>query len=138
MRREELLREKGYWLAKTQIDFFKQFEEYITKNKINRTLLAKKLGVSKGYVSQVLNGEFDHRISKFFELSIAVGKVPKIEFVDLEQLINEENEGVKNITWKLYPNKLLMEQKNKENLPCEKNEEYFSINDNGISKTGGA
>lgn len=138
MRREELLREKGYWIAKTQIDFYKQFEEYITKNKINRTLLAKKLGVSKGYVSQVLNGEFDHRISKFFELSIAVGKVPKIEFVDLEQLINEETEGIKNITWKLIPNKLRMEQKSQENLQCKINTEFFSINDNGISKTVGA
>ena len=67
--REELLSSKEYWIAKIQIDLFRQFEEYLKENKLNRTQLAEKLGVTKGYISQVLNGDFDHRISKFVEAS---------------------------------------------------------------------
>lgn len=49
-------------------------------NRINRTELAKRLGVSKGYISQVLNGDFDHRISKLVELALFIGYYPHITF----------------------------------------------------------
>ena len=42
--------------------------------KLNRSQLAKKLGVTKGYITQVLNGDFDHRISKLVDLSLAINK----------------------------------------------------------------
>jgi transcriptional regulator with XRE-family HTH domain len=48
---------------------------------INRTQLAEHLGVSKGYVSQLLNGNFDHKISKLVELALAIGLCPKLELV---------------------------------------------------------
>ena len=41
----------------------------------NKSQLAEYLGVSKGYVSQLLNGDYDHRMSKFFELALAFGMV---------------------------------------------------------------
>ena len=43
----------------------------------HKSQLAEYLGVSKGYVSQLLNGDYDHRMSKFFELALAFGMVRK-------------------------------------------------------------
>lgn len=90
MKREALLRTKEYWLTKTQIELFAEVESYIKSKKLNREKFANQIGVTKGYVSQVLNGDYDHRISKFFELALAIGKIPIIEFVDLEQFIKKD------------------------------------------------
>lgn len=84
--REELIRSRGYWIARIQMDLFQQVDEYMRQNNLNRTQLAEKLGVTKGYISQILNGEFNHRIATLVDLSLAIGKAPKIEFVDLEQV----------------------------------------------------
>lgn len=58
---------------------------------MNRTQLADKLGVSKGYISQVLKGDFDHKISKLVELSLASGKVPLVNFLSLSDYITHDN-----------------------------------------------
>ncbi len=84
--REELIRSKGYWIARIQMDLFQQVDEYMRQNNLNRTQLAEKLGVTKGYISQVLNGEFNHRIATLVDLSLAIGKAPRIVFEDLDQV----------------------------------------------------
>ena len=61
---------------------------------MNKTQLAAYLGCSKGYVSQLLNGDFDHKLSKLVELSLAIGKVPLLEYEDMEQYINEDKKYV--------------------------------------------
>jgi len=99
MKREELLKNKGYWISKIQIDLYNQLENYMSENNLNRTKLAKELGVSKGYITQVLSGDFNHRISKLVELSLAINKIPEINFKDLNQLIKEESDGYKTVTW---------------------------------------
>jgi transcriptional regulator with XRE-family HTH domain len=105
MQRDELLRSSGYWIAKVQIDLYDQILDYMKKNNLNRTQLAKKLGVTKGYVTQVLNGDFNHRLSKLIELSLAIGKAPKIEYEDLEKFIIDDEIGYIQISWKLWNNK---------------------------------
>ncbi|MDI9605907.1 MAG: helix-turn-helix transcriptional regulator [Bacteroidota bacterium] len=91
MKREELIQSKEYWLAKLQIDLFNEVEAYMKANNLNRTQFAQKLGVSKGYVSQVLNGEADHRLSKFVELSLAIGLCPNVSFVKIDDLLHRDN-----------------------------------------------
>lgn len=91
MDRKELISSKEYWLSKIQIELFNQVSEYLDKNNMKRSELAKKLGVTKGYVSQVLNGDADHRISKVIELSLAIGLVPEVKFKDLEEYINTDS-----------------------------------------------
>lgn len=91
MTREELLGSKGYWTAKIQIDLYHQLEAYMKDNNLNRTQLAERLGVTKGYISQVLNGDFDHKISKLVDLALAMGKVPEINYPDLHEFINAES-----------------------------------------------
>lgn len=85
--REELIRSKEYWLEKIQNTLFLELEDYIEKNKINKTKFSKKLGVSKSYLSQVLNGNFDHKLSKLIELSLAIDKIPMVRFENIENCL---------------------------------------------------
>ena len=82
--RAELLKSKGYWLAKIQTELFREIDGFKRKNGMNNTQLAEYLGCSKGYIYQLLNGDFDHKLSKLIELSLAIGKVPCIEYMDME------------------------------------------------------
>lgn len=90
--RDELLKNKGYWTAKLQTELFREINTFMQEKGMNNTQLAAFLGCSKGYVSQLLNGDFDHKISKLVELSLAIGKVPLLEYKDMEQLIKEDND----------------------------------------------
>jgi len=86
MNRQELLQTNGYWVAKIQIELYNQLSDYMKKHHLNRSQLAAKLGVTKGYVSQILNGDFNHRLSTLVELSLAMGKAPVIQFSDLDKI----------------------------------------------------
>lgn len=86
MKKKELIRNKGYWIAKIQLDLFEELTNYMKKNNLTRTKLAKKLGVSKGYVTQVLNGDFDHRISKLVDLALSIEKIPIVKFEQTDEL----------------------------------------------------
>ena len=88
--RAELLKNKGYWIAKLQTELFREINKFMQEKGMNNTQLAAYLGCSKGYVSQLLNGDFDHKLSKLVELSLAIGKIPLLEYVDVEQLISED------------------------------------------------
>jgi len=98
MKREELIHSKEYWMAKLQIDLFNEVEEYMQKNKLNRTQFAEKLGVTKGYLSQILNGEADHRLSKLVELSLAIGLIPNLSFEKVGDLLKREENGCFNVS----------------------------------------
>jgi len=91
--REELIRSKEYWLENIQNALFVELENYIEKNNLNKSKFAKKLGVSKSYLSQVLNGNFDHKLSKLIELSLAIDKIPIVRFENIENclLLDEVN-----------------------------------------------
>jgi transcriptional regulator with XRE-family HTH domain len=101
MKRKELLKNPGYWTSKIQFELYDKLLNYLDENNLNKTQFAKKLGVSKGYISQILNGDFNHKISKLVELSLAIDKIPKIEFVNADEFIEEDAAGVKTISWKL-------------------------------------
>ena len=90
MSRKEILSSPEYWMAKAQMDLYDRADVFMETNGMNRAQLAKHLGVSKGYVSQLLNGDYDHKLSKFIELSIAFGFIPKIEFEPIGDVISED------------------------------------------------
>jgi transcriptional regulator with XRE-family HTH domain len=90
--REELLKSKEYWMVQFQVSLFQEVENYLSENKISKTEFAKQLGVSKGYISQILNGNFDHKISKLIELSLAIGKAPKLLLENFDLLSTPEAE----------------------------------------------
>lgn len=77
---EELTRTEGYWLTIIQNDLYAKVEEFRVARGWTRSQLAEHLGVSKGYVSQVLNGDFDHKLSSLIRLALAVDVVPNLKF----------------------------------------------------------
>lgn len=99
MTREELLRSSEYWTTKMQLELYARIEAYMSENKINRTELAKRLGVSKGYVTQILNGDYDHRLSKLVEISLKVNCIPIIVYEPIESVI--DNNGLYKIKTKV-------------------------------------
>ena len=88
--REELLKSPEYWFVNAQSDIYGLVIDYMEKEGINRTQLAERLGCTKGYVSQILNGEFNYTLKKLIELALAVGMVPKITYQSIDALIDAE------------------------------------------------
>ncbi len=50
------------------------------KNHMNRSQLADYLGVSKGYVTQMLSGDYNYSLSKLIDLSLKLGYTPTLTF----------------------------------------------------------
>lgn len=139
MNRKEIISSPEYWINNIQIDLFRTVQEYLENNNISRTEFAESMGFTKGYVSKIMNGDYDHRISKLVKLSLCVNKVPRIDFVDLEEIYKQDeagnlHTGIKNCDLfdsilKNTPNIRLSDsaeitntidiQKNYENLPEE-------------------
>ncbi|SEW26863.1 hypothetical protein SAMN05428988_3803 [Chitinophaga sp. YR573] len=90
MKREELLRSREYWLMKIQNGIFNLTEQYIKNNNLNKTQLAVELGVTREYISDVLNGDFDDKISKLVYLSLAMNKVPVVSYIDMNECLSND------------------------------------------------
>lgn len=86
---EERYYDADFWTGKIQLELFRLIQDYLKTEGLSQNKFAEQLGVSKGYISQVLNGDFDHRLSKLVSLALAVGKVPKIEYVDIESIVQQ-------------------------------------------------
>jgi len=95
--RDKLIQTKGYWMTTIQNNLYACVEDYMKSKGINRTQLAQELGVTKGYISQVLNGDFNGRLSKLVELALAIDTVPLIDFHDKEDYIENDRAGLYNI-----------------------------------------
>lgn len=103
MKRQELLESREYWMSEIQNDLYSIVEQYLTENKLSRKDFADQLGVTKGYISQVLNGDFDHKISKLVDLCLAAEKIPILKFVDKKQFIENDRCNLKYDVWASYP-----------------------------------
>ena len=97
MTREELVTSPEYWTSNAQIDLFDCALKFMKEHNMNRKQLAEYLGVSKSYVTQLFNGEFDHRLSKFMELTLSFGYVPKISFIPKEDFVHQDI--VEQVKW---------------------------------------
>ena len=84
MDRKDILRTSGYWITKIQLALYNCAYRFMENSDKNRTQLAEHLGVSKGYVTQLLSGDYDHKLSKIVELSLALGYIPKMEFIPVD------------------------------------------------------
>ena len=94
MSRERVLKSPAYWAARIQMALYECAGKFMKKKGMNKKQLAEHLGVSAGYVTQVLNGGYDHRLSKFVELSMDFGYIPKIQFVPIETVVEESGRRV--------------------------------------------
>jgi transcriptional regulator with XRE-family HTH domain len=89
----ELAASREYWLTKIQNELYDCVEQYLKRNRLTRTQFAEQLGVTKGYISQILNGDFDHKLSKLIDLSLAVGVVPNMHLQELETYVTDYLSG---------------------------------------------
>lgn len=109
MTREELVRSKEYWMVELQSNLYGVIKNFIEKTNITRTEFAQQVGVGKSYISQVLNGDFDHKISKMVELALACNKAPILNFINLDTYVENDRQkkvyefipvnGLKNVTY---------------------------------------
>jgi transcriptional regulator with XRE-family HTH domain len=90
MTREDLLKSRSYVTAGIQLNLLNMMEDYMKENKLSRKELSDKLKVSKGYISQILNVNYDHKISKVVDLALSLNKMPIVSFVDLDRFIYED------------------------------------------------
>jgi hypothetical protein len=97
MKRDELVKNPVYWTTALQMELYRQIDVFMQKRGMNKTQLAEYLGCSKGYVTQLLYGDYDHKISKFIELSLAIGKIPECRFVDVDEYIENEKTSYASI-----------------------------------------
>lgn len=97
LKREELVSKPEYWLETIQNEIFRQVTAYLKDNNMTQNQLAAQLGVTKGYVSQIMKGEFNYTLKKLIELSLAVGKAPVINFMPLAEIVAAEKEKVSSV-----------------------------------------
>lgn len=101
MERSDLLKSSEYWITKIQLGLYDCADEFMEKQGLNRAQLAKYLGVSRGYISQILNGNYDHRLSKLVELALSFGYVPSITFTPIDEVIARDKQPFKSVQWKV-------------------------------------
>lgn len=92
MTRKEILTSPEYWFENLQNELYRQVIEHLEKEGINQTELAARLNVSKGYVSQILSGNFNHTLKKLIEVSLAIGMVPQIVYKPIIEIIEEDKQ----------------------------------------------
>jgi transcriptional regulator with XRE-family HTH domain len=78
-----------------QNEIFRQVYFYMNKESLNQTQLAKRLNVSKGYISQILNGNFNFSLKKLIELSLKLNVAPIINYESIDQYLKrKEDENI--------------------------------------------
>lgn len=89
--REQLLSNETYWIETIQNRIFSDLKSFIEEENISQKEIAKRLGVSKGRVSQILNGNhLNFRLETVVRICLAVGKVPNFHFDNIENFINKD------------------------------------------------
>ncbi len=88
--RELLLKSPEFWIENIRTELFNMVQNYMDENDLSRKELADELGFSKGYISQILNGDSDHRISKMVSLATALGKAPYIYLKDVDLVLDAD------------------------------------------------
>lgn len=92
--KEELSQFPTYWMEKIQNELFRQLEDYMEREGLNRKQLAERLNVSKGYISQILNGNCNFTLKKIVELALAIDRFPIIQLVAENPLLQKEEKYV--------------------------------------------
>ncbi|MEM0996433.1 MAG: helix-turn-helix transcriptional regulator [Bacteroidota bacterium] len=85
MRTESQLKQTaGYWIEEIRHQLVEMVRAYLEENKITQTAFANELGVTKGYVSQLLNGSSNITLKTMVRIVLATGHAPDFRFVALE------------------------------------------------------
>ncbi len=114
---KELKQTPEYWLENMQNNLYYFLKNYMEEKGLNQSEFANELGYSKGYVSQILSGEFNYSVKKFIELSLAIGFEPVLEFKKVDDLeVTEDINNCRVIDFVNYKNEKLTQSSNKLNV----------------------
>ena len=99
--REDLLKSSEYWTEIIQNKIYNDLAEYIQSNDIPNKHFAESLGISKGRVSQILNGmNLNFRIDTLVKLCLAIDKIPDFHLVDVNEFISKDSINRASIIFK--------------------------------------
>lgn len=88
--KKEIIKSSAYWLAHLQIELFNQLKKFMERNNLNQNDLAEKFKVTKGHISQILNGDSNFTLKKLISLSLNIGKIPIIKFLSINKYLSNE------------------------------------------------
>lgn len=97
LKKEKIIQTPEYWLESIQNELYNHVSAYMEKEGLNQSDLAKKLGVTKGYISQVLNGNFNFTLKKLIELSLSIGMIPNLQFKNIHIKNKKKNNKVAKV-----------------------------------------
>lgn len=86
----DLIKTEEYWTTHFQTLLYEAVDDYLKKTGKKKSAFADEIGVSKGYVSQVLNGDADHKISTFVRFVLASGLVPSLNLITVEEYLEKQ------------------------------------------------
>lgn len=98
----KLFKYPNYLLSKYQSELYRQLRGYMDQNNLTQKEVAKKLDVSTSYINQILKGNFNYTLKKLIELSLLMGKVPKIEFVSIDEYWANRNSDRRIVVQKQF------------------------------------
>lgn len=77
-------RSAPYWTQLIHLKIRSAVQTFIDENNLTQGKFAERLGESEGYVSQIMDGDFNQPLSKLVELALACNLVPRLDFVPAE------------------------------------------------------
>jgi len=88
--RAQVLTSEGYHTTKIQQNLFRAVNDYLVDESMSRKDFAEKLGVSKGRMTQILNGDFNGRLDRLVTLALAAGRIPELKLHHQEEFIAQD------------------------------------------------
>ncbi len=98
--RKDFLSSSEYWTENLNNIIVSSLVEYKENRGYSDSELAKELGVSKGYISQVFRGRHSFTFKTIVNLLLKIRKVPELSIIDLDEYIKMDESstsGAQNI-----------------------------------------
>ena len=89
-RREELLRTEGWHTTNIQLELYRRVDAYLAHSGKSREDLARASNMSLKRLKRILDGDFNGPLMQLVNISLAIGKVPLLTWVDLDSYVEED------------------------------------------------
>ncbi len=100
--KSQLYQTEEYWIEKFQNELFRRVYEYMDKEGLNQSQLATKLGHSKGYISQILNGETNFTFKKLIEVCLKIGIAPDLQLKPMDEYTLSEEQKTEALSREMF------------------------------------